>query len=199
MKKRYIICLFSMVFVFSSVYYISYRYSLDHFRAKEATEGETKEMQYVAAEANKEIIVKEGMQYIHEIYDLDTNNIAEETGKIPIAMLGLNREALIRYLDELSVQTEKEDSTFIGYDLMSFSEDRLVIRKTIDTDRVKKGYTLTERDGKLAVYDNATGEMYLETEIEISKLPKEEQEKIRAGIETESIDEVYNYLESYTS
>ena len=82
---------------------------------------------------------------------------------------------------------------------MSFSEDRLVIRKTIDTDRVKTGYTLTERDGKLAVYDNATGEMYLETEIEISKLPKEEQEKIRAGIETESIDEVYNYLESYTS
>ena len=139
------------------------------------------------------------MQYIHEIYDLDTNNIAEENGKIPIAMLGLNREALIKYLDELSKQAEKEDSTFLGYDLMSFSEDRLVIRKTIDTDRVKTGYTLTERDGKLAVYDNTTGEIYLETEIEISRLPKEEQEKIRAGMRQSTVDEVYNYLESYTS
>lgn len=63
----------------------------------------------------------------------------------------------------------------------------------------KKEYLLVSEDGFLLVFGNNAREICLYTHIPISDFPEEEQEKLRQGIWFSQMEEIYNYLESYTS
>ena len=63
----------------------------------------------------------------------------------------------------------------------------------------KKEYLLVSVDGFLLVFGNNAREICLYTHIPISDFPEEEQEKLRQGIWFSQMEEIYNYLESYTS
>ncbi len=60
-------------------------------------------------------------------------------------------------------------------------------------------YYLKEADGYLTVYDGRTNEIYCETNIRISLLSPEMQEKIKKGISFQTEAELYDFLESYSS
>lgn len=68
-----------------------------------------------------------------------------------------------------------------------------------ELEKEKKEYLLVSEDGFLLVFGNNAREICLYTHIPITDFPEEEREKLRQGIWFSRMEEIYNYLESYTS
>ena len=86
------------------------------------------------------------------------------------------------------------------------TEDRVVLNQkqiepvvsTEETAPAKRYYLVTE-DGFLLVFCEDKATVCLYTHMPISDFPQAEQDKLREGIWFETMIEVFNYLESYTS
>ena len=60
-------------------------------------------------------------------------------------------------------------------------------------------YRILARDDRLAVYESGSEEMLFETNIKVSDLDKALQERVREGIDFMNENELYDFLESYSS
>ena len=79
-------------------------------------------------------------------------------------------------------------------------EDQIVInQEQVEPAGTKEKYYLVSEDGFLLVFGKGKNEICLYTHIPISDFPGEEQDKLREGIWFEEMEEIYHYLESYTS
>lgn len=79
-------------------------------------------------------------------------------------------------------------------------EDNAVINQHQVEKREEKGtYCLAAEDGFLLVFVNERDNVCLDTHMPLSEFPVEEQEKLMEGIWFQTMMEVLNYLESYTS
>ena len=82
-----------------------------------------------------------------------------------------------------------------------FSADKVVMQKKVYDEKGQK-YIIGEKDGKLTVFweTDTDGEIIKEvTDIYVSSLPAEEQEKIRKGIEVIGEESLINILQDYGS
>ena len=82
-----------------------------------------------------------------------------------------------------------------------FSADKVVMQKKVYDEKGQK-YIIGEKDGKLTVFweTDKDGEIIKEvTDIYVSSLPAEEQEKIRKGIEVIGEESLINILQDYGS
>jgi len=70
---------------------------------------------------------------------------------------------------------------------------------TISQEYMTYPFYIKEENGRLVVYRTQTQEYYMETGIEIHDLPQEIQEKLEFGIFFQTENELYNFLESYSS
>ena len=80
-------------------------------------------------------------------------------------------------------------------------EDRIVMNQRNIRPIVpeKKKYFLVSEDGFLLVFGSNPAEICLYTHIPIVDFPESEHEKLRQGIWFYEMEEIYSYLESYTS
>lgn len=192
MKKIYGICLLFMVSAFSLFYYTSYQLSLSKEESKESQIRLAESKQAVEADNVKTIVVNQNMSYIRERYDLDTDTLTEELAPVPSDMVGLSRQELVDYLKEIS----KDGQSF---ELMSFSNNSITIRETIKEILPVFQFYLIDENGYLIIYDLKDDESKVATNISIEEFPQKEQEALMDGKGFESMVELYNYLESYTS
>ena len=63
----------------------------------------------------------------------------------------------------------------------------------------EENYLLVSEDGFLLVFGRNPSEICLYTHIPLAEFPGEEQDKLRQGIWFGAMEEIYSYLESYTS
>lgn len=56
-----------------------------------------------------------------------------------------------------------------------------------------------EEEGHISIYDIKTQTLYMETGIEIDALPDSLQTELRSGIYFENEEQLYSFLESYSS
>ena len=70
---------------------------------------------------------------------------------------------------------------------------------TISQSYITYPYYIKEADGRLVVYQSKTQEIYMETSVESDTLPEELKEKLKAGIFFENEEDLYDFLESYSS
>ena len=70
---------------------------------------------------------------------------------------------------------------------------------TINQAYVSSVYFIKEKDGRLVVYLSKTQEIYMETSIESETLPDDVKEKLEIGIFFENEEDLYGFLESYSS
>ena len=60
-------------------------------------------------------------------------------------------------------------------------------------------FYLKQSGDYLTVYVSATDEVYFETDIPVADLPAELQDEVKEGIDFYDLEDLYNFLESYSS
>lgn len=202
MKKYiwlYLISFCLLFFVFSAIYYFSYR-NLE--QEKELIEGEkgdrirfetinaeTETEALIEAEKKDGTIVTEDMLYISQNYNEKTQMLTETILPMPKEYLGLTREELASLLK----RSDSEKS------LISFSSSRLVIRSEEEINPEDYKFLLTLEEGYLKIYYSDKSDVYMDTYLTEEEIPESEIDVLKNGYYIKSVKELYDYLESITS
>lgn len=210
MKKTYIISLFAAVVILSLAYYGSYRYAISDIGKNpiENTADDNKNIQNNENEKAKSLTVDNdedkitsSTEYVLELYDANSYSLTEEKLAMPVTFIGMDRESLINYIKEYETNPSLEDieNGFVYIELVSFSDDSITIRKTYKPEKLSDQYYMVVENGYVTVYYSDRKTVYTYTDISLSSLPEEVQQEIIDGKQITSLQDLYNFLETYTS
>lgn len=145
------------------------------------------------------VVTADTMYLIEEINLLD-GTIHERQEEVPVKYIGLDRDSLIRELESYDRNpplTELEMG-FETIELTAFSKDRVVICKYYK-EETEKGYYLMVEDHFIVVYEEDKRHLHMNTDILLENLNDALKAEIIQGKFIENEEELYNFLESYSS
>ena len=90
-------------------------------------------------------------------------------------------------------------SGLVSYEIVSFSADKVVLRKTYNETKVENQFYLCKRGDFVVVYYSDLKTVYEYTEIRVDSLSEEAQQTINQGFYIKDSQELYSILEGYTS
>lgn len=214
----YLVSFLLLCVMFSTCYYFSYRHALNDFNkraveykdklyklAKEAkpteTPGQNMDKSVPVDGTEATATVQPTTKYTLEIYDMKQENTQTQVLNPPAYLVGLTRDEVIAYLaDYMSDMPLSEyNKGLISYELVSFSANEIVIKKTYNEDFLPCRYYVAVRDGYVVVYNSDLKSIYSYTEIEAKNLPEKDRMSLSQGIYVNSLEELYALLESYSS
>lgn len=130
------------------------------------------------------------------MYDLEESS--KEAEKQVSAMAEARNQDLIfeRYEDGV---LKKE-----CYRIMAYGADRVVLRQETDekeeaASRENTGFVLKVENGYVVVYKKDGQEVFEHTNIPLESLPAELQSQVLLGKAVDSTDDLYSFLENYSS
>lgn len=207
MHKTYIISLLIACVILSLGGISVYQYNL--LCTERQTENELiKEAQNnsVLTANNQEPIVKRDTEYIMEKYDAASLKLTEEKLTVPVEMFGLSREELIDYVNKYQESPTLDDigKGFLSAEVISFSKDKIIIRKNYEGSLEEDALTtdcfiLVAENDYASVYRNDYSHLYMTTDIPLERLSSELKQEIMDGKIFYSTEELYHFLEDYTS
>ena len=133
------------------------------------------------------------------ICDASRSMQQEEIAELPIAYIGKNREQLAELLAiyNESPPMEELEKGFQSAELIAFSKTDITVRKFYES---KDFYCcVVVEDGYLVVYDEHRKDVILYTDIQLDDLPQELVQEIIDGKYFRSQQQLYHFLESYSS
>ena len=201
MKKVYIICFLLLGLAFAGVYYGSYVLTGNRL-AEEQTSCDAApgtEVQLADAAKAEESIITRKTRFILEEYSLNDKSLVSEEQTPPIEVLGYNRKRMTEYIQEyMENMSERErDMGLISCELTDFSKDRVVLRKTYYRQQAQ--FYLEVEMGRIVVYQTADDSLYAYTEVKFDTLPENLQREVLSGKYIGTVEELYHFLESYSS
>ena len=208
-RVAYLTYFVALAMTFAVLYYASYYYALkymtsDNIITKDKLQEDNPAVDYMNREqdlnevnAEQENIISNRTNYVEESYNMDTDELQKETMTPPVEVLGYNRQQLIDYLT--TYMSKNKDETLVNIQLVSFSTDSVVVRKTVRTIEKTYNYYVLVENGMISVYKADKETKYFDTGIHLSEVEEKERQKLTDGFYVEDIRELYNYLESITS
>jgi len=155
----------------------------------------------VAVDTVTEDTILPTTQYKLQTYDIVNGNMEEEILPTPSYLVGLNREEVIEYLyDYMQDLTWNEfEKGLTSFELMVFSKQNVVLRKTYNIDLVENQYYLKSQDGYIVVYYGDKKTVFDYTAVSVEPLTQFEKLQLEEGIFVKDLDELYAVLENYSS
>lgn len=203
MKKMYIICFLLLGLAFGGVYYGSYVLTNNRLAKDEPSGTATAETQVQLVDAGKseESIITRKTVYVLEEYSLNDESLVSEEMEPPIEVLGYDRKMMLEYIQKsMENMSEKEkDMGLISCELTSFSKDKVVLRKTYYKEEQEAQFYLEVQMGRIVVYQTEDDSLYAYTEVKFNTLPETLQREILSGKYIGTIEELYHFLETYSS
>ena len=208
-RVAYLTYFVALAMTFAVLYYGSYYYALkymtsDNIITKDKLQEDNPAVDYMNREqdlnevnAEQENIISNRTNYADESSNKDTDELQMETMTPPVEVLGYNRQQLIDYLT--TYMSKNKDETLVNIQLVSFSTDSVVVRKTVRTIEKTYNYYVLVENGMISVYKADKETKYFDTGIHLSEVEEKERQKLTDGFYVEDIRELYNYLESITS
>ncbi|SHO50204.1 BofC C-terminal domain-containing protein [Anaerocolumna xylanovorans] len=140
-------------------------------------------------------------QYTLQTYDMKTGSLKEEELPTPSYLIGLNREEVMQYLKEYlaDLSLSEFEKGLVSFELISFSKDNIVLRKTYNSDSVEYKYFLKAVDGYIVAYYGDQKTVYNYTGVSVENLALEDRLQLEKGIFVKDLDELYAILENYSS
>lgn len=155
----------------------------------------------VLADAVAEPCILPKTKILIESFEVTTGEFTTEEKQPDAVLIGMTREQLAEYLarelDNMPM-TEYEKGLYVN-ELITFSENKVIIRKTYDMDRVNFLYYLAVKNGEVVVYYSDLKTVYEYTGIRAIDLAEEERLQLLEGIRIETAEELFSLLESYSS
>lgn len=224
----YLLSFLTLSVFFSGCYYLSYQHALRQFNLKAiersnefAALHNSDPTPIITAENNDNIedienqdsedIVSVGVlqdtvilpttNYILEIYDRNEGTLSESKQNPPGDIVGLTRVEVEKYLQEYmrDLTLSEYNKGLLSYELLSFSEKAVKVRKSYDADMVPYRFYVVVKNGYVVVYNSDLKSIYDYTHIEAKNLPEADRIALSHGIYIDNIDDLYALLESYTS
>ncbi len=218
MKPKYIICLILLCAIMLTGYIIAYNvsYRINYIpESKKQSEDSSKDsisnnenqtqnsdsQANVKADTGIDITVKKNMEYVLEKYYLDDYSLVEEKRKIPTELIGNSREQVIKYLKEYSESPSIDDikEGIISYELIAFTNEKMILRKTYKKPETVYEYYLKAENDYITIYYIDKKTVYDYTSICVDSLPKAVKMEVTKGKYIETIVDLYDFLESYSS
>lgn len=156
--------------------------------------------QVIETAVNDIPVVTADTMYLIEKVDLVNGTVQESEESIPVKYIGLDRESLVQELEAYDSNpplTELEQG-FETIELTAFSKDRVVICKYYKLEK-DTGYYLMVADHFIVVYREDKKTLYMNTDILLENLNDALQAEVMQGKYVETEEELYNFLESYSS
>lgn len=134
-------------------------------------------------------------------YNALTKQTVTEYETLPEELVGLSREDVDeyckKYMNRMPVQEYLDGLQSLG--VVSFSQERLVVKKIYDSSKVKYRYYLIAVDGEVVAYYGDKSTVYEYTGIETKNLTQQERKQLKKGVEVKDENELYSILENYSS
>lgn len=147
----------------------------------------------------KEPVITADTSYIVISYDMHSKKAEEKKEETPDSYIGYDRskleEALIEY-DKSPSLTDLEKG-YLGIELLSFSPEKVIVQKNYE--KQEKGFYLLNENHKVMVYDKTLQYLYLDTGIRTEDLPDSLQQEVLHMKYIANENELYHFLESYSS
>ncbi len=207
--------------IFGLCYYMSFKNALLHYN-REAVEQNTKLLneilqssgenerllqqmlsentEAVSAAATQETLRANASYFLETCY-LQSQTEEREQLAIPGFMVGLDRRELAAYVEGYmeAMPVNEYLSGLVSYEIVSFSADKVVLRKTYNETKVENQFYICKRGEFVAVYYSDLKTVYEYTEIRVDSLTEEVQQIITQGFYVKDTQELYSILEGYTS
>lgn len=120
--------------------------------------------------------------------------------EIPHSLVGANRDEIEEFIDEYNKAPALSDKEkgFVEAQLEEFSPEKIVVRKHYKP--LEKGiFYLKSEENFVVVYYSDLSTVYMYTDIVMDHLPEDTQKEIMEGKKIDSLENLYSFLESYTS
>ena len=139
--------------------------------------------------------------YLVEEVNLSDGTVEEKEEQVPVKYIGLDRLSLIEELEAYDKNPALTDLKlgFETIELAAFSKDRVVICKYYRPEEEPEGFYLMVADHYVIVYEKDRQTVHMNTDILLDSLSEELQAQIIEGKYIEDEQELYNFLESYSS
>lgn len=207
--------------LFGLCYYMSFKNALLHYN-REAVEqntqllneilqssGENERLlqqmldentEAVSASATKETLRATASYFLETCY-LQSQTEEREQLALPGFMVGLDRRELTAYVEGYmeSMPVNEYLNGLVSYEIVSFSADNVVLRKTYNETKVENQFYLCQRGDFVVVYYSDLRTIYEYTEIRMDSLAEEVQQVVKQGFYVKDAQELYSILEGYTS
>ncbi len=216
---------FGMSTVFGLCYYLSFKNALLHFNreaAEQNTEilqqlleysGKSEQLLYELIDNNKDDAeeavsvgqmtenIRTTADYILETKYLEQGITNREQMPLPGFMVGISRDELGAYIEGYMEYMPVNEylSGLISYEIVSFSPEKVVLRKIYDETKVENQFFIGTSGGYVTVYYSDLRTVYEYTEIELDTLPFDIRESIKKGFYVKDAKALYSILEGYTS
>lgn len=179
-----------------------------NYAVKQSSEsGEIQEQVIEAAVGEIPVVTADTMYLIEEV-NLTDGTIHETEEIMPVKYIGLDRDGLLAELDtyDSSPPLSELERGFETIELTAFSKDRVVVckyykskKEDVQEQDLGTGYYLMVADHFIVIYRQDKKTLYLSTDILLENLDDALQAEIIQGKYVETEEEVYNFLESYSS
>lgn len=183
----------------------------NRYQVKETRNQEKQQIQQASLDEAQEQVIEAAVgeipvvtadtTYLIEKVDLISGTVDETEESIPVKYIGLDRDSLIQELEAYDSNpplTELEQG-FETIELTAFSKDRVVICKYYKSEEEDEGYYLMVADHFIVVYREDKQTLYMNTDILLESLNETLQAEVMQGKYVETEEELYNFLESYSS
>ncbi len=140
-------------------------------------------------------------QYTLQTYDMKSGQLSEEELPTPSYLIGLTRDEVITYLTDYQadLSLNEFEKGLVSFELISFSKDSIILRKTYNSDSVEYKYYLKAVNGYIVAYYGDQKTVYDYTGVAVENLPLEDRLHLEKGIFIKDLDELYAVLENYSS
>ena len=207
--------------IFGLCYYLSFKNALLHYN-RQAVEQNTEVLQEILQSSGEsERLLKQLMQYNEEVisaastgeslretasYFLETVYLQSQTEEreqlaLPGFMVGIDLKGLTTYLKGYmeAMPVNEYLAGLLSYEVVSFAQDKVVLRKTYDETKVENQFYICRRGDFIVVYYSDLKTVYEYTDIRVDSLVEEVQDIINQGFYVKDIQDLYSILEGFTS
>ena len=143
-------------------------------------------------------------EYVLQTYYVNSDkdeHLSEQECAVPSEFVTLDKSGLKKYLagymEDMPVREYLDG--LISYEIIEFTDDKLVLRKTYASDWTNNEFCLCDVNGEIVVYYSDKSTVYEYTGIKTKDIDEEEQVRIKIGYFVADEEELYSLLESYSS
>ena len=149
---------------------------------------------------SEEIVTADTKLIIIE-HDLESGAEVSSEKAIVVKYIGLNRQRFLEEMEiyEYSPALKDVKKGFRSLEVLNFSGKEITLQKNYKSSTAQLHFYIVSKDNKLVVYYEDMETVFLTTDISMDVLPPDVQLEILQKKYFETEEELYNFLESYSS